>query len=356
MKNSQKIINNDIKEIVHVLGNDVKKLAGKTILITGSNGFLGSYLTDTVKYLNDFVLDKPCHVLGLNRSKITSEMRNYHLVEDKNFKFIQHDVVNTLKVAESIDFIFHVAGCSTPAVFQKYPLETIDVNVKGIRWLLDLSIEKKIKSIVYFSSGEIYGSPPSQFIPTPETYNGNISTLDSRACYTESKRLAETLCKIYFDEFNVPVKIVRPFVIYGPGITINDGKVLSDFMRYGIMGEPIQMLTEGLDIRSDCYVSDATIGFWKILFSNYNGEVFNVGNERQEFTIRQLAEIIHKVCKIFWPPIYKGESVPDYLRSAPKRFCPDMTKFKNLFKFEPKIDIEEGARRTIEWNKLKFGL
>lgn len=353
MKNAQDIINNDIKDIVNQMGDTIQALSGKTFLITGSNGLLGSYIVDTVKYLNDKNLLKfPCRVIGINRSKVTNNSRNFHVITDNSFKFIEHDVSKPLEINEPIDYIFHSAGSSSPAMFQKFPLNTIDVNVNGTRWLLELARSKNIKSMIYLSSGEIYGNPDVQNTPTPETYNGNSSPLDRRACYMESKRLAETLCDIYYKNFNVPVKIARPFVIYGPGVKTTDGKVLSDFMRYAIDQKPIEMLSEGSDLRSDCYISDATVAFLKILLSDKNGEVYNVGSDKDEFTIKQLAKKIHKICKIGTDPMYKGSHTPNYLKSAPKRFSPDITKLKTDLGFLPKVDIDTGLKNTIEWNKL----
>jgi len=355
MKFSQDIINKDIENIIDQTKNGIKMLSGKTVLITGSNGLLGSYIVDTIKYLNDNnILKLPCKVIGLNRSEITSSSRNFHALEDKNFRFIEHDVSIPLSfpIATKIDYIIHSAGSSSPAVFQKYPINTIDVNVNGTRWLLELAKKQKIKSMLYLSSGEVYGNPSDENIPTPETYNGNASPLDKRACYIESKRLAETLCSIYKQSFDVPIKIARPFVIYGPGVKTTDGKVLSDFMKYAIEKKPIEMLSEGRDLRSDCYISDATIAFFKILLSDKNGEVYNVGNDMEEFTIRQLAEKIHQICEVNGTPVYTGQTIPDHLKGAPKRFTANIGKIRNDLGFSPNVNLETGLENTIEWNKL----
>ena len=353
MKSAQDVISQDIKKIITELKSELKQFSGKTLLITGSNGLLGSYVVDTIKYLNaNEILSSPCKVIGVNRSKITNSSRNFHVLRDKNFKLIEHNISKPLIIDTKIDYIFHSAGSSSPAIFQKYPINTIDVNVNGTRWLLELAKEQKVKSMLYLSSGEIYGNPDKNNTPTPETYNGNSSPLDKRACYIESKRLAETLCKIYNENFNVPVKIARPFVIYGPGVKTTDGKVLSDFMKYAIENKPIEMLSEGNDLRSDCYISDATTAFLKILLSNKNGEVYNVGSDKEEFTIKQLAEKIHKICKIETSPVYKGAPIPDHLKSAPKRFSADIIKIRKDFGFMPKVNLENGLKNTIEWNKL----
>src|SRR6185312_13510212 len=162
----------------------------------------------------------------------------------------------------------HSAGFSAPAKFQENPLATIDVNVNGIRWLLELAKEKKSESLLYMSSGEIYGNPPAEWLPTPETYPGNVRTDSLRACYTESKRLAETLCVVYAEKFSVPAKIARPFIVYGPGLSAaQDRRVMADFIRSGLEGKPISMMSPGRDTRSYCYITDAMVAFFEILFS-----------------------------------------------------------------------------------------
>jgi len=359
MKPDQKIINDDILEVVKAVGDEFKKLSGKTLLISGANGLLASYLVDTVAFLNGKkILKKPCKVFGLYRSDIKRGDRLSHLLDDPHIKLIQHDVTQPWCFDEPIDYIVHAAGRSAPAIFQAEPLATVDVNVKGTRWLLDLAIEKQIKSFLYFSSGEIYGNPPPEHIPTPETYNGNVSSLDSRACYSESKRLSETLCVIYYRKYNVPVKIVRPFVVYGPGLELTDRRVMADFMRSGINNKPIEMLSEGMDTRSYCYISDATTAFWRVLFSDQNGEAFNIASDKEEISIKRLAELVHELCHIDIPvktPDPKSEKEIGFLKEAPNRVCPDITKIRKMFGYEPKVDIKEGLKRTINWNLAKLG-
>lgn len=359
MKPEQKIINEDILKVVEALGDEFKKLSGKTLLISGANGLLASYLIDTVAFLNNKkILNKPCKVFGLDRSDIKKGDRLSHLLGDSHIKLIKHDMTQPRRFNQTIDYIIHAAGCSAPAIFQAEPLATVDVNVKGVRWLLDLAREKNSKSFLYFSSGEIYGNPPPEYIPTSETYNGNVSSLDLRACYTESKRLSETLCIIYYRKYNVPVKIVRPFVIYGPGLELKDRRVMADFMRSGINNEPIEMLSEGKDTRSYCYISDATTAFWRVLFSDQNGEVFNIASDKEEISIKYLADLVHELCHINTPvktPDTKSNKEVGFLKEAPHRVCPDITKIRKMFSYEPKVDIKEGLKRTINWNLAKLG-
>lgn len=344
------IVKEDIERIINRLGDDVKKLSGKSILITGASGLIGSYLVETIAYLNSEKLSKPCKLVGMQKNKIEKESRLGYLLDRKDIKFVSHNAANSYSPPSKIDYIVHSAGASAPATFLADPLGTIDVNVNGIRWILEYAKKNNVKSILYMSSGEIYGNPTPGNIPTPETYNGNVSTTSPRSPYTSSKRLAETLCYVYFEKFGVPVKIARPFIVYGPGLSVNDRRVMADFIRSGLEGKPIEMLNKGLDTRSYCYIEDATLAFLKLLLSEKNGEVFNVASDLEEVSIHDLAELVHKICGVKEPVKVKIKD-EKFIKDAPNRVFPDISKLKKTFGFQPEIHIEEGLRRTIEWNR-----
>jgi len=343
-----KIISDDIEQIIKA---DMawRSLEGKVLLITGPSGLLASYIVDTVAKLNDGYFKNPCEVIGLGRSKIEKGDRLGHLLNREDITFIKHDASKELSVRTPVNFIIHAAGRSAPKTFQEDPIGTIDVNVKGLRWLLDLAVRERVESFLYLSSSEIYGSPPSEFIPTPETYNGNSSSTGPRACYTESKRCGEALCLAFYKTHKVPIKIARPFIVYGPGLSIKDRRVMAEFMRSGLEKKPIVMIDKGLAMRNYCYVSDATILFWKIFLSEENGDVFNVGNNTEEISIRELAELIHRICGIKKEPLYKEEKT-DFSQSAPSRVCPDISKVCRKFSYVPRVKLREGLRRTLDWN------
>ena len=345
------IIKEDIKNIVKRLGKDTKRLSGKNLLVTGSSGLIGSYIIETIAYLNnEKKLSKHCKVVGLQKSKITKNQRLGYLLNRNDVKFVSRNASIPYSPPFKIEYIIHAAGDSAPASFTSDPLGTIDVNISGIRWILEYAKNHKVKSVLYMSSGEVYGNPDSENIPTPETYNGNVSTTDPRSCYTSSKRLAETLCNIYFEKFGVSVKIARPFIVYGPGLGTNDKRVMADFIRNGLKKEPIEMLSEGKDTRSYCYIEDATVAFFKILLSEKNGEIFNVASDLEEVSIRDLAKLVHRVCKISSPVKVKKSNMR-FIKDAPNRVFPDITKLKKTFAFTPRVHIEEGLQRTIDWNK-----
>ncbi|MBI4121526.1 MAG: NAD-dependent epimerase/dehydratase family protein, partial [Candidatus Ryanbacteria bacterium] len=234
------LIEEDIKRIIHVLGDEARALEGKTLLISGGSGFLGSYFVATVHALNK-IFKKPCRVISVDNYITGSRENLIHDIKDDAITFIEGDISKPLnnkeELAGSVDYIVHAAGLASPFYYKKYPLETIEAAISGSKNLLELAREKKPTSFLFFSSSEIYGDPDPKYVPTPETYKGYVACIGPRACYDESKRLSETLCSIYHERFGVPVKMVRPFNVYGPGMKIDDYRVLPAFANRGLKGE-----------------------------------------------------------------------------------------------------------------------
>lgn len=349
-KNTNKeIVKEDLENIIKSLGNVAHKLEGKTLLISGGSGFLGSYINQTINLLNEKFLRRKCNVISVDNYITGSERKNFlGEIKDTRFEFIQHDIRLPLNIKKDVDYIIHAAGLASPFYYQKFPLETIESAVMGAKNLLELSRLKRIKSFLFFSSSEIYGDPDAKHVPTKEDYAGHVSSVGPRACYDESKRLAETLSLVYYQQYGVPVKIVRPFNIYGPGMKSNDYRVIPTFVSKALSGKPLPVHDKGIQTRTFCYVSDAISGFLKILLSDKNGEVYNIGNEKPEITIYDLALIISKISprkvtieKINYPSSYPA--------GEPQRRCPDLTKSRKLLEYDPKVDLEEGLRRSIDW-------
>ena len=247
------------------------------------------------------------------------------------------------------DFIIHAASIASPLYYRKYPIETIDANVTGLRNLLDFSKENHIESFLFFSTSEIYGDPDPAYIPTNEDYRGNVSCTGSRACYDESKRFGETLCVNYWQIHNVPVKIARPFNNYGPGLKITDKRVIPDFFRDVINNRDIVILSDGKASRTFCYISDAIEGYIRILLSNHNGEPFNIGAKNPEVSMGELAQHIISISGKNLDVKYQTSSDPDYLTDNPQRRCPSIDKAEKLLGYDPKINLEEGLKRTYDY-------
>ena len=218
----------------------------------------------------------------------------------------------------------------------------------GTKNMLELARVKNIKSMLFFSSSEVYGDPDPQFVPTPETYFGNVSCIGPRANYDESKRLGETLCINYFETYNIPVKIVRPFNVYGPGMRMDDYRVIPNFIANIFKESPIPVYGAGNNTRTFCYVTDALIGFFKVLLSDYNGEVFNVGNDDNEINMGALARIVAEIFDNKVETKNVDGPTDAYTKADPKRRCPDLTKIKTMLGCMPKVDIKNGLLRFIQ--------
>jgi dTDP-glucose 4,6-dehydratase/UDP-glucuronate decarboxylase len=225
----------------------------------------------------------------------------------------------------------------------------MDANAGATRSLLEFACRSKIKSMLYFSSSEIYGDPPADQIPTKEEYRGNVSCTGPRACYDESKRYGETLCVNFWKASGVPVKTVRPFNVYGPGMKIDDRRVIPDFFRDAFDGRDIVLLSDGRATRSFSYVSDAADGFMKVLLSDFSGEAFNVGNDREEITMVTLANEVRALFGNKISVVFKTSDDKNYLTDNPVRRCPDLGKIRRLLGYEPKVMIREGLGRMKDW-------
>jgi UDP-glucuronate decarboxylase len=343
------IISEDIERIVAGVGDSAKKLAGKTVLITGGAGFIGSYIVATIVRLNAGVLDKPCNVISLD-NYITGSKKNLLLddITDPNVRCITHDVRQPLPSDLKADFLIHAAGVASPLYYKKFPLETVEGTIFGIKNLLEHAKNTGASSVLYFSSSEIYGDPDPNFIPTPETYKGNVSSVGPRSCYDESKRLGETYCSLYHSLFGTPVNMVRPFNVFGPGMKLNDYRVIPNFFLNGLEGKPLPVHDRGNQTRTFCYVTDAIVGFFKVLLSDKHGEIYNVGNDKDEINMRSLAEVVSDAFE--GKVEIKLVSYPEaYPTDEPRRRCPDITKIKNDLGYKPMVDLKEGIERSLLW-------
>lgn len=343
------MIHEDCEKIIKGVGKDIYKLQGSALLITGANGMLASFFVDTVALLNKKYFDTPCKIIAIIRSELDENSRLWHLKCDENIEFVRQDVSQPFIIENKVDYIIHAASKASPKYYLSQPIDTINSNVIALKTLLEYSIKNNIKSFMYFSSAEIYGDPDETNIPTPETYEGRVLCTDPRACYTETKRFCETMLFNYAKQYNIPAKAVRPWHVFGLGMKLNDGRVLADFIRDGLNNKNIEILSDGLSTRSFCYMTDAHIVFWKILLSDYNGEVFNVGNDSKEMTIREVAEL---VCSLFNNKInysYNKNGELKYLANSPRRCCPNMEKARRLLNYSSKDDIQDWLLRMINW-------
>ena len=343
-----RIIQEDIREIANELKEVASRLNNKTVFISGGAGFLGRYLVATLDYLNRNVLVHPCKVIVADT--FISGQRDA-IPKSEHISLLQQDVSKPFRIDGKIDFILHAASIASPIFYNKFRMETIDVGVLGTRNLLDLAREKNVESFLFFSSSEVYGNPDLAHIPTKEDYNGNVSCIGPRACYDEPKRIGETLCMTYAEIHNLPVKIVRPFNIFGPGMRLDDGRVVSNFVVSAMKGEKIPIYGDGLNTRTFCYISDAITAFFLVLFSDQNREVFNVGSDEQELSMKHFADIVIGLVQNdkARAHLVEGANVMYQQNVDPQRRCPDLTKIRTKLGYRPKISLISGLRRFIIW-------
>ena len=335
---------------------EIEKLTGSSVLITGCAGFLGFYFVHFLYYFREklnlkkvICLDN--FMLGYPKWLDTISEDGRFLV--KKFDIIS-DKIDSIEEAKDADFIIHMASIASPMFYRQYPIETLDANIWGLRGLFDYYKEKNIKGFLFFSSSEIYGDPASDRVPTDEEYHGDVSCTGPRACYDESKRFGETMCMLFAKQYNMPIGVVRPFNNYGPGMKINDKRVPADFAKNIVEGNDITILSSGTPSRTFCYIADAITGYLKILLHG-KYDYFNIGIEKPEITVAKLAEIYKaRGEEIFG---YKGNVVyavsedKDYLTNNPQRRCPKIDKAKEILGYEPTIYVEEGVGRFLQFIK-----
>jgi UDP-glucuronate decarboxylase len=345
-------IEQDIQYISTALGREIIRLSGSTLLISGGAGFIGGYIVRCIDYFNKTRLKKPCMVICVD-NLFTGTKKN--IIRSKYIRYINADISKPLKISKKVDFIIHAAGVASPIYYRKFPLETIQATITGVTNLLLLAKEKKVKSFLFFSSSEIYGDPDQSHIPTPESYLGNVSCTGERACYDESKRLGETLCMVYYRLYGVPVKIVRPFNVYGPCMKMNDYRVIPTFLTQALQGRNIRVHGDGKQTRTFCYIADAVVAFIKVLVSRQNGEIYNVGNSVQEISIRSLATLIVRLLG-YTSKLHMVKYPRSYPSHEPRRRCPDVSKITKKFDTVSRISLEEGLSRTLVWFKKEYSL
>ena len=343
------MLHDDVKDIIDNLGEDAHRFAGKTILLSGGAGFLGRHFIAVFRRLNKDVLAKPCKVISAD-NYITGEQLALHEGgrHDPNVVDVWADITYPLPVREDLHFIIHAAGVASPVYYMKYPLETIESAVQGTKNLLELARKNNdLESFLFFSSSEIYGDPDPKAVPTPETYHGYVSSVGPRACYDESKRLGETISTIYYQQFNVPIKIVRPFNVFGPGMKHNDRRVIPMFTYEALNGRALPVHGDGRQTRTFCYVTDAISGFLKTLLNGKAGEPYNIGNSNNEISMADLAKTFSAVIP---GATVKFISYPStYPAGEPQRRCPDLTKAAKDLDYGSKVDIKAGLSRFVVW-------
>lgn len=315
----------------------------KYALVSGGAGFIGSHLCERLLENNIFVICVDNLLTG--REENIEQFNN-----NSNFVFINHDVINPAESItakfDSIDYIFHLASPASPnekskKSYMSYPIETLLVNSMGTHNLLNIA-KKNNARFLFASTSEVYGDP--EVSPQPESYFGNVNPSGPRSVYDEGKRFGEAMTTAYYRKFNVDVRIPRIFNTYGENMREDDGRVVSNFIVQCLKNEPLTIFGDGRQTRSFCYVSDMVDGLFEFMLrDDLNGEIINLGNP-MEYTVKDLAVKIKELTSSSSEIVY-GELPED----DPKKRKPDISKAEKLLDFSPKVDIDQGLKRTVEY-------
>lgn len=348
----KKLANKEFKsDINFVLDNSKKELnflSNKKVLFTGGCGFIGFYFYWTIINWNKKNKKNKIDYTILDNTK-----KKPKWIDTSKIKFVRKDI-STLNSGffNKYDIIIHGASIASPAFYRKEPINTMKANILGL-WKILESLKKKNKNkiLFFFSSSEIYGDPDAKFIPTKENYNGNVSATGPRACYDESKRFGETLVVNYSNYYKFKSVIIRPFNNYGPGMKLNDKRLLPDLMNDVIENKNLTLYSNGSPTRTFCYIADSIVGYLKAIKNSSYGNIYNIGADKPEISAKKLAELLAKISKDLFgyngKVKFKKNKDKNYLVDNPQRRCPNMTKAKKELNFRAKIKLEKGLYKLL---------
>ena len=309
-------------------------MSTKTVLITGAAGFLGSHLSDRF-------IQEGYRVIGMDNFITGSRQNITHLLKEKQFKFIKHDVTNYISVAEPVDYILHCASPASPIDYLKIPIQTLKVGSLGTHNLLGLARVKKAR-ILIASTSEVYGDPLVH--PQKEDYFGNVNSIGPRGVYDEAKRFQEALTMAYHRFHGVDIRIVRIFNTYGPRMRLNDGRVIPTFIGQALRGEELTVFGDGSQTRSFCYVDDQVEGIYSLLHADYSLPV-NIGNP-EEITILDFAKEIIQLSGS-----KNGISFKALPQNDPLQRQPNIQLAEKILGWTPKINRADGLKKTLAYFK-----
>jgi dTDP-glucose 4,6-dehydratase len=306
------------------------------VVITGAAGFIGSHLAETL-------LDRGYAVVGID-NLLTGDLANIAHLTGRDFVFVKHDVTNYINVDGPVDFVLHWASPASPIDYLELPIQTLKVGALGTHKALGLAKAKGAR-FVLASTSEVYGDPLEH--PQRETYWGNVNPVGPRGVYDEAKRFAEAMTVAYHRYHGVDAKIVRIFNTYGPRMRVRDGRAVPNFIGQALKGEDVTVYGDGSQTRSLCYVSDLVDGVIRLMLSDANDPI-NIGNP-QELTIEQIARTIIQLTGSSSRVVFRSLPVDD-----PKVRKPDITRATTILNWAPRVTLDEGLGRTIDYFRAKL--
>ena len=333
-----KIVEENVNSLVKNLEKDGINFAGKSVLVTGGGGFVGSWICDVL-------IKQHAQVICVDNFSSGQKENIQHLIKNNGFKLVNHDISHPIVFDEKIDLVMHLASRASPFEFSRFPIQILKANTLGTWVALGIARAHNAK-LIYASTSEIYGDPDPKYVPTPETYNGNVNPVGPRSCYDEAKRAGEAFVIAYMLQHGLDTRIVRIFNTYGPRMRPGDlyGRVVPRFIEQALNEQPLTIFGDGLQTRSFTYVTYLVEGILKTaFFPNAKGKVINLGNN-VEIQIMQLAKTIIRLTgsksEIVFLPLPEDD---------PKRRCPKVSVAKNVLGWEPMTDLDDGLKKTIKW-------
>lgn len=345
------VIEQDLEKIIGTKYIDWSAFKDKTVLISGANGMLPSYMVDTLLFLNEkkgYNIKVVALVRNVEKAKrVFSEFEGNKMLE-----FLVQDVTAPIHYDGDIHYIIHAASQAAPSYYGVDPVGTFTANTVGTINMLELAKEKAVQGFLYFSTGSIYGNIEGEKVLLDESMAGNVNVLEVRNCYAESKRAGENACVCYNYQYKVPTKIVRIFHTFGPKVNLNDGRVFSDFCKNIVNGENIVLKSDGSAKRSFLYVADAVIAYFKVLLDGEPAKAYNVGgDEEHEISIRDLSELLvglypEKNLKVIFD-INENDLTYAKMRTPQKQVLPKLNRITSLG-WQQTTKVKECFKRTID--------
>lgn len=345
-----KIIGEDVKDASKYLNSQLPDLENKKILITGAGGMLASYIVYTLLYLNQHKLKKPVKLFLVIRGG------KQPFGQNENIFYLNLDIAKEVPKVKEVDYIIHAASKAAPKLYIKDRIDTLNTNILGLYNVLAME-NKRLKGLLYFSSCDVYGDPQTE-MPVDELFIGKVNHLSKRSCYAEGKRICETICMNYFWQKKTPVKIARISHTFGPGMNLQEGRVFSDFIKYGLEGRHITIDGDPNKKRAMLYVKDAAIMFLKIVLSDKNGQVYNVSNDKNFVSIEEFGSLICNSFNKYYKKKIKlikkfDKNKDEYFKGAVGAILPSIKKFTKDFKYIPSTKIKEAVSRTVDYYLLE---
>lgn len=342
-----RIVQEDVQSILSHVGPRCHALSGKRLLVTGGTGFIGSYLLETLAYLNDRVLAEPCALSVVTRDIGRVANRLPQLRQRHDFTFIESDIRKFRSASGSWDYVIHGAASADARVFLEDPSEIMDIIAEGTKVVLN-EAASGVESFLFISSGAVYGQQPCEYARLPEDYLGGPDLRHWRSCYGEAKRYAEMLCQASSEKRKLPVTIARVFAVLGPYQETHSTSAVIDFIRQALRGDTITIKDSGETERSYCYVADAVSGLLTLLLQPSPGEVFNVGSDMESVSFTELAHRVSRCLGKDVKVVVEGSSASGVLGS---RYAPDVARLHAKVGFRPTTGLDEALTRTISWMK-----